>query len=138
MATLSSRPLRTRFFKTEAENEPVREWLKGLPENEKKIIGTDILSVQWAWPVGKPLVDSLGSGLWEVRSSLGDRIARVFFIFVEQEIILLHGIIKKSQVAPDHELKLARKRQSTYLQAHESTGKKKKSGSGKQQPPSRK
>jgi len=81
---------------------------------EKKIIGADILTVQWKWPIGKPLVDSLGSGLWEIRSSLGERIARTFFIVVDEEIILLHGIIKKSRTAPKQELDLARKRQSNY------------------------
>lgn len=134
MAPPAPRPLRTRFFRTEAGNEPVREWLKDLSHDEKKIIGADILSVQWKWPVGKPLVDSLGSGLWEVRSSLGDRIARVFFILVDEEIILLHGIIKKSQTPPVHELKLARKRQSTYLHAYEKATHVKKSG--KRQSPS--
>ncbi len=84
------RPLRTRFFKTGTGNEPVRDWLRDLPLPEKKAIGADILVVQWKWPVGKPLVDSLGGGLWEVRSSLGDRIARVFFIVVDEEIIRLH------------------------------------------------
>ena len=100
---------------TDAGNEPVREWLRELPAPEKKAIGADILAVQWKWPVGKPLVDSLGGGLWEIRSSLGDRIARTFFIVVEEEIILLHGIIKKSRTAPKQELALARKRQSSYL-----------------------
>lgn len=134
MAEPAPRPLRTRFFRTETGKEPVREWLQGLPGNEKKLIGTDILAVQWAWPVGKPLVDSLGSGLWEIRSSLDDRIARTFFIVVDQEIILLHGIIKKSQVAPAHELKLARKRQAIYLQSHEQTSERK----GIRKPPPRK
>ena len=84
MADPAPRPLRVVFFKTEAGNEPVRDWLLDLPTAEKKTIGGDILAVQWTWPVGKPLVDSHGGGLWEVRSSLGDRIARVFFIFVDQ------------------------------------------------------
>lgn len=109
------RPLKSHFFKTEAGNEPVRDWLHGLSKEEMKIIGTDILTVQKAWPIGKPLVDSLGQNLWEVRSSLGNRIARVFFIVVDEEIILLHGIIKKTQKAPSEELKLARKRQSIYV-----------------------
>ena len=115
MADPAPRPLRVIFFKTEAGNEPVRDWLLELPTDEKKTIGADILAVQWAWPVGKPLVDSMGGGLWEVRSNLGDRIARVFFIIVAEEIILLHGIIKKSRTAPKQELNLARKRQSLYL-----------------------
>lgn len=66
--------------------------LRKLPKEEMRMIGTD---VQWAWPVGKPLVDSMGQGLWEIRSSLDERIARVFFIVHHEEIILLHGIIQK-------------------------------------------
>ena len=115
MATPAPRPLKTRFFVTESDNEPVREWLRGLPLRDKKIIGADILVVQWKWPVGKPLVDSMGKGLWEVRSSLGTRIARIFFIVVDEEIILLHGIIKKSRTAPKQEIDLARKRQALYM-----------------------
>jgi len=135
MAAPAPRPLRTHFFKTETGKEPVREWLRDLTVEEKKVIGTDILAVQWAWPVGKPLVDSMGQGLWEVRSSLGDRIARVFFIVVNEEIILLHGIIKKSQTAPAHELKMARKRQALYTQSHDQ--KTATQGPKKRQPPSR-
>lgn len=118
MATPAPRPLRTLFFRTEAGNEPIREWLLDLPLADKKAIGADILAVQWKWPVGKPLVDSLGGGLWEVRSSLGDCIARTFFIVVDEEIILLHGIIKKSRAAPKKELDLARKRQSHFMKGH--------------------
>lgn len=115
MTSLAPRPLRVIFFRTDAGNEPVRDWLLELTTNEKKTIGADILVVQWTWPVGKPLVDSMGNGLWEIRSNLGDRIARVFFIIVDEEIILLHGMIKKSRTAPKQDLDLARKRQSLYL-----------------------
>lgn len=115
MATPVPRPLQTRFFQTEAGNEPVRDWLKDQPRADQKIIGADILAVQWQWPVGKPLVDSLRGGLWEVRSSLGDRIAPTFFIVANEEIILLHGIIKKSRTAPKKELDLARSRQTAYM-----------------------
>lgn len=119
MALPAPRPLRTLFFQTEAGNEPVRDGLHGLLLAEKKTIGADILAVQWKWPVGKPLVDSMGGGLWEVRSSLGDRVARIFFIVVDAEIILLHGIIKKTRTAPKQELDTARKRQAIYLNAHQ-------------------
>lgn len=131
----AQRPLKTFFFKTETGNEPVRDWLRELPKEDMKIIGTDVLAVQWAWPVGKPLVDSMGQGLWEIRSSLGDRIARVFFIVHREEIILLHGIIKKGRTAPAHEINLARKRQAIYLQSHENKHKGK--DTKKRQPPPR-
>jgi phage-related protein len=112
----AERPLKVVFFKTDTGNEPVREWLKTLSREDCKIIGTDILTVQYAWPVGKPLVDHLGDGLWEVRSRLDNRIARTLFVMVNQEIILLHGFIKKQQKTPPDELGPAKKRKKQYLQ----------------------
>jgi hypothetical protein len=37
------RPLNVVFFKNEAGNEPVREWLKRLPRDECQCVGVDIL-----------------------------------------------------------------------------------------------
>lgn len=112
----AERPLKVVFFKTTTGNEPVREWLKELSREDCKTIGTNILTVQYAWPVGKPLVDNLGDGLWEVRSRLDNRIARTLFVMVEQEIVLLHGFIKKQQKTPQDELDLAKKRKRQYLE----------------------
>ena len=114
-----SRPLAVAFFATGTGNEPVREWLLSLPKDERKAIGEDILTVQYAWPVGKPLVDSLGDGLWEIRTRLANRIARTLFIVVENEIILIQGFIKKTQQTPKPELDLARKRQRQYRHAQD-------------------
>jgi len=85
-----------------------------LPKEDCKTIGADILTVQYAWPVGKPLVDNLGHGIWEIRSRLKNRIARMLFIVVVEEIVLLHGFIKKQQRTPADELELARKRKQQY------------------------
>ena len=112
----AERPLKVVFFKTDTGNEPVREWLKELSKDDCRVIGTDILTVQYAWPVGKPLVDNLGDGLWEVRSRLDNRMARTLFAMVDQEIVLLHGFIKKQQKTPPDELELAKKRKKQYLQ----------------------
>ena len=110
------RPLRVVFYKSESGNEPAREWLKGLSKADCRIIGADILTVQYAWPVGKPLVDHLGDGIWEVRSRLANRLARTLFAVVDEEIVLLHGFIKKQQKTPANELELARKRKKLYLE----------------------
>ena len=112
----AERPLKVVFFKTETGHEPVREWLKGLSKEDCKVIGTDILTVQYAWPVGKPLVDNLGDGIWEVRSRLDNRIARTLFVMVDQEIVRLHGFIKKQQKTPQAGLELAKKRKKQYRQ----------------------
>ena len=53
------------FFRTLAGSEPVREWLKQLPEEERQAIGKDLLRAQWRWPGGDPAVP-IGNALWEM------------------------------------------------------------------------
>ena len=115
----SERPLAVIFFRTETGNEPVREWLKTLPKEERHAVGEDLLTVQYAWPVGEPLVGYAGDGIWEVRSRLVGRLARTLFIVVEEEIVVLHGFIKKQRRTPSHDLDLARKRKRQYLHYHD-------------------
>ncbi len=103
------------FFQTETGREPVREWLKDLPKDERRIIGEDIMTVQFRWPLGMPLVDNLGSGIWEIRSRLANRIARTLFFVHQGEIILLHGFIKKTKKTPNEDRALALRRKNAYL-----------------------
>jgi phage-related protein len=99
------------FYRSSAGVEPVLDWLKSLPADERKEIGRDLMRAQWRWPVGMPLCRSLGGGLWEVRSSVpGNRIARVLFCIQDGNIVALHGFIKKTQKTPQAELELAKKR----------------------------
>lgn len=108
----TERKLDAVFFKTETGAEPVRDWLLSLPRCDRKTIGNDVLKVQYCWPIGKPLVGSLGRGLWEVRSRLEGRIARVVFCVEGSTMILLSGFIRKSQKVPKHELDLAVQRRN--------------------------
>lgn len=107
--------LRVLFFRTPNNNEPVREWLKSLEKEDRKLIGEDIKLVQFRWPLGMPLVRKLEADLWEVRSHLTHgQIARVLFTVQGEEMILLHGFIKKSQKTPPDELHLARQRKNLW------------------------
>ena len=101
--------LKVQFYQTENGVEPVRKWLKEeLTEEDRKIIGEDVKTVQEGFPMGMPLVRSLGSGLWEVRSAItGKRIARILFFHHADRLILLHGFVKKTQKTPNTEIKLA-------------------------------
>lgn len=137
MAAPAPRPLIVRFFRTVNGREPAREWLQGFSIEDKKTIGTDIKTVQWAWPIGMPLVDNLGEGLWEIRTNLGNRIVRVFFHIQDEQVVILHGIIKKTQKTPTQDLKLARQRQSLCVQATQQTNERKSTKTGGK-PPHRK
>ncbi|MFA5196316.1 MAG: type II toxin-antitoxin system RelE/ParE family toxin [Candidatus Omnitrophota bacterium] len=102
--------LEVRFFRTETGNEPVREWLKSLPKEDRKLIGVDIKTIQEGWPVGMPLAKKICNGIWEVRTNLENRISRVLFTLSEGKVILLHGFIKKTEKTQSDDLDLAAKR----------------------------
>ncbi len=98
------------FYQQESGKEPVREWLKSLKKSERRTIGEDIKMVQEGWPLGMPLVGNLGKGLWEVRSSLPNVIARVFFIMHREQMVLLHGFFKKTEKTTPRDLEIGFKR----------------------------
>ena len=98
------------FYRTQSGHEPVRDWLRDAGKEVSKTVGSDILTVQWSWPVGKPLVDGLGGGLYEIRSTQERTEYRVFFCIAGSNLVLLHGIVKKSRATPRADLELARKR----------------------------
>ena len=102
--------LAVRFFKTDGGTEPVRDWLRELSAIDRKTIGENIKTVQFGWPLGMPLVRKMEKVLWEIRVHLDGRIARVLFTVSSGKIVLLHGFIKKSQVTPQPDLKLAKDR----------------------------
>jgi len=98
------------FFRTEAGNEPVREWLQGLAREDRKTVGEDIKTAQFGWPIGMPLIRKLASDLWEVRSRISNGISRVMFTVDGQTMVLLHGFQKKSQRTPPADLMTAKRR----------------------------
>lgn len=99
------------FYRTAGGTEPVIDWLRSLPAEDKRAIGTDLSTVQFGWPIGMPLCRPLGGGLWEVRSTLPSRrIARLIFFVHRDRIGVVHGFIKKTQKTPADDLDLARRR----------------------------
>jgi len=105
--------LPARFFRSDTGKEPVRDWLLGLADGDRKAIGDDIRTAEFGWPIGMPLCRKIAGrkGLWEIRTNLpGGNIARVFFFAHEGSMVLLHGIIKKTQKTPPKELDVAVRR----------------------------
>jgi phage-related protein len=105
------------FFRSGKGTEPVREWLKELPEAERHAVGKDLLRAQWRWPVGMPLCRPMGGGLWEIRTDLPTkRTARVILCLYREHLVALHAFIKKTRATPAADLALARKRQKELMQ----------------------
>ena len=113
MARATGKRLPVRFFENENGAVPVREWLLSLSDEDRRVVGIDIMAAEMGWPVGMPLCRAISGrkGLWEIRSSLpGGRIARVLFCVHEGHMALLHGFEKKTRKTPDRELEIAARR----------------------------
>lgn len=102
------------FYRTDAGNEPALDWFRELGQEERRTVGADLRTLQIGFPLGMPLCRSLGDGLWELRSVLPHRIARVMFFLDGETFIVVHGFIKKSQKTPPTELETARRRKRHY------------------------
>jgi phage-related protein len=112
---LKVKNLTVHFYQTSSGKEPVRDWLKLRTQDEKKAIGEDIKAIEFLWPVGYPRVRKLDKNLWEVRTDLQDGICRIFFTIWKKYMVLIHGIIKKTQKTPQQDLDIAKKRRDEVL-----------------------
>ena len=107
--------LKAKFFRSDNGNDPTREWLPDLDRADRRIIGTDIKDVEYSYPIGMPLCRPVRDGLLEVRSKISNgRIARILFFIAGNEMILLHGFIKKSQKTPKPDKDLALRRMKEH------------------------
>jgi phage-related protein len=95
------------FFQLTSGEEPVRKWLKALDTVDRQTIGRDLKTLQFGWPIGMPLVRLIGGGIWELRTNLTNRIARVLCAVDDGTVVLLNGFIKKQQETPKADLDLA-------------------------------
>lgn len=66
---------------------------------------------EYGGDLGMPLTRAMGDGLFEIRVKAKEGIGRVFFAYIhQQEIIILHSFIKKTQETPKKELEIAQQR----------------------------
>lgn len=103
------------FYATKSGNEPVLEWLRSLEKAERIVIGSDLRTVQFGFPIGMPVCRPLGGGLYEVRSSLATKKeARLIFFQDGADLVVVHGFVKKTQTTPKSDLETAKSRKKEY------------------------
>jgi phage-related protein len=94
-------------------NEVVEREIEDLPIDIRAKLDRLRLAIEKHGPMSlpRPYSKSLGGGLWELRLSGRDGIARVIYItIVDKKVVLLRAFVKKTQKTPASELKLARNR----------------------------
>ena len=95
-----------RFYRTEAGKEPVRDWLTNMNSADRKIVSSDIASVEFGWPRRMPAWESGTDDILEIRSTIenGSAEARTYFVVEGNVMLLLHG--HKLETARGDEIEL--------------------------------
>ncbi|MCW0236665.1 MAG: type II toxin-antitoxin system RelE/ParE family toxin [Ferrovibrio sp.] len=114
MTGSNSKRVRVVFYQTATEVQPVRDWLRSLPPEDRWIVGQDIKTLEMGWPIGMPVCRPLGGGLYEVRSSIrkGKVETRVYLAIEDGLAVLLH--YQQGKAGQDREIRQARKLLSDY------------------------
>ena len=100
---------------------PVLEFILNLePKQQAKIYREIDLLEKFGNELHYPHVDTIKGdkykGLWELRIELSSNIFRIFYFLPQNnDVILLHGIVKKTQKTPQKELKVALDRMKEYV-----------------------
>ena len=103
-----------------SDNKPFEEFVLGLPVKERaKIFEAINYFVQLRnqnLPIKENLSKHLEDGIYELRISLRDKIARSLYFYQEgKRIVITHGFIKKTQKTPRKEIEKAKTLRKKYL-----------------------
>ena len=99
------------FYQKADGSEPVREFMDSLPQKLRTKMAGDLAKLeQRNVELREPYAKHMGKGLFELRISYANDIARAFYFFYEgRRIVVTNGFIKKTQRTPRRELERARR-----------------------------
>ena len=105
------------YYQDERGRYPVREFLDTLPEKDQaRILQTAQLLEDFGLQFGAPYVKAVRGKLWELRVRAGRANHRIlYFAFVGQRFILLHGFVKKTRKTPAREIEIAERRMAEFI-----------------------
>ncbi len=105
------------FYEKEDGTTPVTAFLDSLPAKHRaKAVWEIELLEKSGTALGMPYVKHIEGKLWELRIQFASDISRIFyFVPIGETIVLLNGIVKKTQKTPKQAIVTAQ----TYLADHE-------------------
>lgn len=103
-------------YKTAAGREPVYEFINQLDNRTQTKIRSVVINYLSIYGIDlcPPHCKKIGPNLYELRI-LGKLPVRIIYCFVNREIILLHGFIKKTNKIPLKDVRCAQKRQRVVV-----------------------
>lgn len=106
-----------KFYETVDGEQPAKDFLNSLDKKMRaKMSDTIVLLRDNGNALRLPYSEFLEDGIFELRAKVGTDISRVlYFFYVDRQIILTHGFIKKTQKTPRQEIERAKKYREDYL-----------------------
>lgn len=98
-------------YKKRDDRVPVQDFLDEPPplKLREKTLRSLLLLQEFGPSLSVGMSRSMGDGVFELRTTFGSDITRIFYFFViGKQVVLTNGFIKKSQKAPKRELEKAR------------------------------
>ena len=97
---------------------PVKEYLDSLsPKLRTKTLRSIMLLEEFGTNLRLPYSASIGNGIFELRSVVGNDITRVLYFFIEgKTAILTNGFTKKTQKTPMREIEKANMYRMDYYE----------------------
>ena len=105
------------FYETETGRQPAKEFLLSLDKKMRaKMLHMISILQDNGNEVREPYSKHLSDGIFELRAKVGSDITRVlYFFYVDRQIILTNGFIKKTMKTHPKEIVLAKKYRADYL-----------------------
>jgi len=106
------------FYEKENGRKPAEEFLINSDiKMRAKLTGLLQILQEYGNMLREPYSKNLGEGIFEVRGKVGSNTARILYFFhYNGRIILTNGFVKKTQKAPQKELRIAQKYRVDYLE----------------------
>lgn len=109
------------YYQTDFGEEPVREFLEGLPWKPRVKVDFVLRRVAVETVIPSKFWRKLSGqeNLWEVRVEYAGNIYRILAALgKDNHILLLHAFQKKTQATPGREIEVAQQRKKRYFQRH--------------------
>ena len=104
------------FYETETGRQPAKEFLLSLDKKMRaKMLHMISILQDNGNELREPYSKHLSDGIFELRAKVGSDITRVlYFFYVDRQIILTNGFIKKAQKTPKQEIESAKTYRADY------------------------
>lgn len=105
------------YYQNSRGEEPVREFLNGLnPKVLQKVDASLCHLEEYGYNLRRPTADYIGGKIYELRIQFAkDKVRILYFFFHGNQIVLLHGFLKREWKIQNNDIALAKKRMEDWI-----------------------